>query len=72
MAEPQTTGWRPITTAPEDQRSILAANEASGIMAVCHRVRAGTSPVYKRHADDDGWRPTHWMPLPLPPEKPHA
>lgn len=66
------TGWLSITKAPQDQRPILAAHETGGMQAVSWRVRPGTTPVYRRYADDEGWRPTHFKHLGPPPEKPHA
>ena len=67
MTDPQAADWRPIACAPPDQGSILAVHEGSGIMAVSWRKRSGAGPVYLRYADDEGWRPTHWMPCPMPP-----
>jgi hypothetical protein len=62
------TGWRDIETAPKDGRTILAYNAVTG--------------AYTTAFKDDEWplgfwggqlgqwfpRPSHWMPLPAPPE----
>jgi hypothetical protein len=62
--------WQKIDTAPQDQRSILAVHENSKIMAVCWRNQVGGT-LWLRHGESanggTGWRPTHWMPLPEPP-----
>ena len=63
--------WKPIETAPYDQRAVLAAHSKSGIIAVAWRNAVG-SDRYGRYGEHDGryWKPTHWMPLPPPPENP--
>lgn len=65
--------WQPIETAPKDSTQILAYafNERFGNMFY------GVAEwATKKSADTvAGWfwpyaiRPTHWMPLPTPPEK---
>lgn len=69
MASEQTTGWRPIETAPRD-----------GTMILVGRWDQGLATVYGDHwAEDPGcwydssglFEPTHWMPLPEPPEDVH-
>jgi hypothetical protein len=74
--------WQPIETAPKDKRSILVAGgtfETSNSMAGAYPF---TGPMIASYADNGEWRgencgghdefyyirPTHWMPLPNPPE----
>lgn len=63
--------WQPIETAPDDKEPILIFDD--GAMAVAIRISEG--PIYtdgqtKGIYDDPlEWLPTHWMPLPDPPEK---
>jgi hypothetical protein len=62
--------WQPIETAPKDRTSVLIATEDGLVTEVFF--------------EDDKWmlfcagiydcywlseKPTHWMPLPLPPQK---
>lgn len=63
-----TTGWRPIATAPQDGTSVLLVR-ASAPSVVC-------SGHYRQHHifdEERDWvgciikHPTHWMPLPPPP-----
>lgn len=62
--------WRDIDTAPQDQRSILGCHTNSGLMRVCHRFTAGDDKYEVEGCSNAGryWRPTHWQPLPKPPE----
>ncbi len=62
--------WQPISTAPRDGTSILIfeADEGTGSVRVA-RWRDDTIPT--------GWTgsersPSHWLPLPLPPNQPKA
>ena len=66
-------GWRPIATAPKDGGSILA------ICATAYSPEAGVTwwqegwthysrPDEKWHGGVGKWLPTHWQPLPPPPE----
>lgn len=61
--------WQPIETAPKDQKSILGMNIRSKLLYVTYRDAIG-SDIYIRHNEIEGrgWKPTHWMPLPEPPE----
>ena len=73
------TEWRPIETAPKDGTFILLAGP-SGYITTPIRVSVGRYDPERRpyspwqtHSDDDftddGEEPTHWMPLPNPPEE---
>lgn len=66
-------GWRPIETAPKDC-PILAYNPVQGVYET--RYDKGEWPHADWFSDDAGrtaslWypRPTHWMPLPPPPQE---
>lgn len=64
--------WQPIETAPKDGTRVLAAN-SGGAAWVAHFRDASEPPTYKEgwtrfNCSDVGWSPTHWMPLPKPPE----
>ena len=61
--------WQPISTAPKDGTSILIFEAQEGTMGAVRvsRWRDDTIPT--------GWTgsertPSHWLPLPLPPNKP--
>ena len=64
--------WMPIESAPRDGQKILGWNKWDGVL-VFERYRYGSNDRF------EGWRavydcedfagpPTHWMPLPEPPE----
>jgi len=61
------SGWQPITTAPKDGTVILIfqANSMTGgkVKLVCWR--DDTVPKGWNATEDS---PTHWMPLPNPPD----
>ena len=60
--------WRPIETAPRDGTEVLGAWEFAWTGGWC------LEPVIYREGawivswDHDAAEPTHWMPLPKPPE----
>lgn len=65
--------WQPIETAPNG--SLLLHDAASGVTAIGFFGKHNHVPifgwVYQTEFYDgelDGLRPTHWMPLPPPPE----
>lgn len=57
--------WQPIETAPKDEDILLA--HPDGSMMIGRRNRAGTAWDDGDFRDHENW-PTHWMPLPAPPE----
>jgi hypothetical protein len=66
--------WQPIETAPRDEVKFLAYDKRDGTMAVCFYWHI----VDNKYLSVDGvsgyeWEsniePTHWMPLPKPPEQ---
>lgn len=62
--------WRPIKTAPDDQRPILGAHARSGLRYVTWREAIGSDRYVRAfEVPGRGWKPTHWMPLPPPPEE---
>lgn len=72
--------WQPIETAPRDGRLILVFDRRTGSpRAGCRRGRGSMVAWYdlgswQSHELDSPWggsycpTPTHWMPLPEPPE----
>lgn len=70
--------WRDISTAPKDGTEVIVFapdNDPPVFTASCLYDKWSAS-VEGRHAPaddffgDDPKRPTHWMPLPEPPEQP--
>ena len=62
--------WQPIETAPRDGAWFIAVATAKGWGAtriVCYRYPDDRLPT---HGEGNVWpsAPTHWMPLPKPPE----
>lgn len=64
--------WQPIETAPKDGRFVLIAFDCPNpeYKAVCvARIRKGWS-TWDSFPGDYTKHPTHWMPLPPPPQAP--
>jgi len=69
-------GWMPIESAPEDAHAILGFSgmwRGNPEIAVYEAMRFGSSKQFGGWAvpgDHEGYHdpPTHWMPLPAPPE----
>lgn len=68
--------WQPIETAPKDGTYVLLLGD-SGYTTTPYRVAVGCwiegyRDFWINHSNDaftdDGEPPTHWMPLPDPPE----
>jgi hypothetical protein len=77
QAAPQ-SAWQPIETAPKD-RSVLLVVAGMGLPIYCGRERYGT--LGEPQQGEFAWRcdssgrfttPTHWMPLPAPPDQQDA
>lgn len=73
--------WRPIETAPAHVDVLVTGD--SGYIAPYDRfyINAHLDPPYRGDRwldatgtclEDTGWEPTHWMPLPNPPEVQHG
>lgn len=66
--QPAPSPWRPIDTAPRDELILVGPTKRMGICAAMYHSRDGW--VTETCSD---WvpihTPTHWMPLPPPPEK---
>jgi hypothetical protein len=71
-----TPQWQPIATAPKDGRVILVAKTGSKVPLPAYW-NAAESNFYRHwdgsrldqeYALSGPWSPTHWMPLPPPPE----
>jgi hypothetical protein len=71
--------WRPIETPPDHDRGTLSSIRVLGILSSGDHVFAQYTPFYLGRPEEDqclwvcegrGWatKPTHWMPLPTPPE----
>lgn len=57
-------GWQPIETAPRDGTPILVyENYGKGVVMTVMVAVKGNFP-----GDGWLWNPTHWMPLPEPPD----
>jgi len=71
------TEWQPIETAPKDGTHILVVSETG--ISVCkyscgnwNGLIDGDTICYQEEQDDwyyDVYKPTHWMPLPEPPQQ---
>ena len=74
--------WQPIETAPKDGTYVLVCNHDAGVSWIAEYVERYTSGyrpeqpwhsvmLNHRHAKKryPSTVPTHWMPLPSPPEK---
>ena len=61
----QVPQWIPVEDRlPEDREQCLVAHAGSYGIAWWH----STPPQFIHEDIDIGWKPTHWMPLPEPPE----
>lgn len=66
-------GWRPIATAPKDGRRVLVYQKGFGIETmfagyVPCSITPSMSGFYLADSCGVKLKPTHWMPLPHPPE----
>jgi hypothetical protein len=60
--------WQPIETAPKDGTLILGVKfdtDGQPWLAAFEWIIAGIWDAYQWEVD---WEPTHWMPLPAPPQ----
>lgn len=62
--------WRPIETAPGDQRAILCFNQVMGVF-IARKWDEHDYTCIDWNGVSGKWypKPTHWMPLPEPPEE---
>jgi hypothetical protein len=67
--------WQPIDTAPKDGRVILILTERGNVYSPCQWENGEISEngFWLWWQDEPAWltevvNPTHWMPLPDPPE----
>jgi hypothetical protein len=61
-------GWQPIESAPKDGLRFLGGqrHRVYGWMwSECRWYPSATGGYY---CADDGWSPTHWLPIPEPPK----
>lgn len=66
---PIETGWRPIETAPKDGTNILLAHPSAVFDGYWDELSRGwVDDVTDLYEDKITYEPTHWMPLPPPPE----
>lgn len=66
--------WQTIDTAPKDGERFLASHEKSGVIHISWHGKTSHIPLYGWCVGDDPedidlWTPTHWMPLPSPPNQ---
>lgn len=72
--------WQPIATAPKDGTAILALSRSLGYVIVLwseddnERKKWSSSSNWRVKWDGDflATAPTHWIPIPAPPEAPDA
>lgn len=64
-AQPGTTGWQPIETAPQDRSTYVLASFPKGFVGIAHRGRVCRDEF--TNMKHEYFAPTHWMPLPEPP-----
>jgi len=68
--------WQPIETAPKDGTEILVWRKPIRVVAQWVKkdqsfgVEDSWTFLTEAEGYDSDYRPTHWMPLPLPPEEP--
>ncbi len=65
-------GWQPIETAPKDGRSVIVFCPGEDGIAVCYWstsiwVTPGAWICELNRSDTGRYEPSHWMPLPAPP-----
>lgn len=61
--------WQPISTAPKDGTDILGYDGYQMTTVTWFEIGKWWSLVAPgSYAEDSEWTPTHWMPLPEPPE----
>lgn len=68
----ESSGWQPIETAPKDGTDILlhvVYGQSEILIGYFYSGDAAHHGFYEIDGDDIN-NPTHWMPLPEPPEKP--
>jgi hypothetical protein len=62
------SGWRDISSAPKDHTPIWLGH-VSGIMVPAFFKRVGSGFWSELYTDRPiSWTPSHWMPLPKPPQ----
>lgn len=68
--------WQLIGSAPKDGTEIVIHNDDDGTTVVGRWGKHNHVPLFgwirqiELHGEEvDGFSPTHWMPLPKPPEK---
>ena len=62
--------WQPIETAPKDKTDILVLSEGRVVEAYWEGSRSrGYWDSFFQSYESESLEPTHWMPLPAPPNK---
>lgn len=64
-------GWRPISTAPKDGTYVLLSGFGLPVWQGSWCGMSGRHAINgwsRFNSVDLDWRPTHWQPLPAPPE----
>lgn len=66
--------WKTIETAPKDGTDVLIAGPEFGKGPAFYLAVAGFHHDYWREEEygDNYYQPTHWMPLPAPPDRKDA
>lgn len=63
-------GWMPIETAPKDGTEILGYTEEVGALVLYWDSMTGEMDHWSDGMSVSFWKPSHWMPVPLPPTTP--
>lgn len=56
--------WLPIESAPSGERVLVS----DGVVVDCARTPAALHPHWLCGIEGRSWTPSHWMPLPDPPQ----
>jgi Protein of unknown function (DUF551) len=62
------TRWRPIETAPKDGSMLIAWCQYMDVAQARFSQRR-QQWLFSDYGDESDWKPTHWMPMPSPPEQ---
>lgn len=67
LATPPADRWQAIETAPKEERVLVVIE--GGEVTFGYQARSDDAWVWTRAETGEACRPTHWMPLPDPPQE---